>query len=65
MPPHTILVLGNPAARHLALLDRLPGSDTRVLTGESVDVFLHAAGEADVVLLAGNYTVLLLSLIHI
>jgi phosphoglycerate dehydrogenase-like enzyme len=62
MPPHTILVLGNPAARHLALLDRLPGSDTRVLTGESVDVFLHAAGEADVVLLAGNYTVLLRAL---
>jgi phosphoglycerate dehydrogenase-like enzyme len=62
MPPHTILVLGNPAARHLALLDTLANNGTRVITGESVDAFQHAAGEAQVVLLAGNYAGLLRTL---
>jgi len=61
MPSHTILVLGNPAARHLALLDRLPG-DTRILTGETVEAFQYAAAEAQVVLLAGNYAGVLRSL---
>jgi phosphoglycerate dehydrogenase-like enzyme len=61
MPPHTILVLGNPAARHLALLERLPG-DTRVVTGESVEAFHNAVSEAQAVLLAGNYAGLLRTL---
>lgn len=61
MPSHTILVLGNPAARHLALLDRLPG-DTRVVAGETVEAFQHAAPEAQVVLLAGYSTELLRTL---
>jgi phosphoglycerate dehydrogenase-like enzyme len=61
MTPHTILVLGDPAARHLALLDQLPGT-ARVLTGESVDAFQHAAGDAQVALLAGNYSELLRTL---
>jgi phosphoglycerate dehydrogenase-like enzyme len=54
MQSRTILVLGNPAARHLALLDRLPG-DTRILTGETVEALQHAASEAQVILLASNY----------
>ena len=54
MPAHTILVLGNPAARHLTLLDRLSG-EARVVTGETVDGLQHAAAEAHVVLLAGSY----------
>jgi len=39
MPAHTILVLGNPAAPHLALLDRLPAS-ARVVAGETEEVLL-------------------------
>jgi phosphoglycerate dehydrogenase-like enzyme len=61
MSAHTILVLGNPAARHLALLDRLAGG-TRVVAGETVEAFQHAASEAQVVLLAGSYAGLLRSL---
>jgi phosphoglycerate dehydrogenase-like enzyme len=62
MAAHTILVLGNPAARHLALLDLLSSSDTRILAGETVEAFQHAASEAQVVLLAGSYAGLLRSL---
>lgn len=62
MPSHTILVLGNPAARHLALLDRLSSGGTRVLIGETLEAFQHAASEAQVVLLAGSYAELLRSL---
>jgi phosphoglycerate dehydrogenase-like enzyme len=61
MPPHTILVLGNPAARHLASLDQLPG-DTRIITGENANAFQAAAPEAHVVLLAGYSAELLRSL---
>jgi phosphoglycerate dehydrogenase-like enzyme len=58
MPPHTILVLGNPAARHLALLDRLPG-DTRIVAGETEEALADAASSADVLLLAGDHGKLL------
>ena len=61
MADHTILVLGNPAAQHLALLDRLP-PDTRVLVGENESDFSPAVATAQVVLVAGNYGELLRSL---
>jgi phosphoglycerate dehydrogenase-like enzyme len=50
----TLLVLGNPAARHLALLDRLP-AETRILAGETEEAFSAAVDEAQVVLMAGSY----------
>lgn len=49
MAGHTILVLNNPAARHLTLLDRLP-SECRVVTGDHAEAFANAATEADVML---------------
>jgi phosphoglycerate dehydrogenase-like enzyme len=58
MPAHTLLVLGNPAARHLALLDRLP-ERTRILAGESREPFAGAAAEADAVLCGGGHRALL------
>jgi len=61
MSPYTILVLGNPAARHFTLLDRLP-ADTHVLAGETEEAFLDAAPEAQVVLFAGDHGPLLRSL---
>lgn len=61
MPAHTILVLGNPAAHHLALLDRLPDT-TRILAGETADAFQHAASEAQIVFLAGSYAGLMRTL---
>lgn len=61
MASHTILVLGNPAARHLSLLDRLPG-DASVVAGETEKALLTAASAAQVVLLAGDHGKLLRSL---
>ena len=61
MPAHTILVLGNPAARHLALLDRLP-ADTHIVAGETEAAFSDAVSGAQVVLLAGDHGKLLRSL---
>jgi phosphoglycerate dehydrogenase-like enzyme len=61
MPSHTILVLGNPAGRHFALLDRLPAG-TRVVTGETEEAFSNVASDAQVVLLAGDHGALLRSL---
>ncbi len=52
MAEHTILVLNNPAAKHLALLDRLPDS-TRIAAGETAEAFVKAAPEADVILVGG------------
>lgn len=49
MPGHTLLVLNNPAARHLALLERLP-AETRIVVAEQADAFGKAAPEADVLL---------------
>lgn len=49
MPGHTLLVLNNPAARHLALLDRLP-DETRIVVAERAEAFGKAAPEADVLL---------------
>jgi phosphoglycerate dehydrogenase-like enzyme len=49
MNEHTVLVLNNPAARNLAVLDELKGSP-RIVAGDTVDAFSKAAGEADVML---------------
>lgn len=49
MPGHTLLVLNDPAARYLALLDRLP-AETRIVVAERAEAFGKAAPEADVVL---------------
>ena len=49
MKPLTLLVVGNPAAPHLRLLDRLP-AETRIVAGKEPDVFASAAAEADVLL---------------
>jgi len=49
MSAHSILVLNNPAAKHLALLDRLPDS-TRIAAGETAEAFANLAPEADVML---------------
>lgn len=49
MAGHTILVLNPPTARHLTLLDRLPGA-CRIVAGDTVEAFRQAAPEADVML---------------
>ena len=49
MKPLTLLVVGNPAAPHLRLLDRLP-SETRIVAGKEPEIFASAAAEADVLL---------------
>ena len=61
MLSHTILVFGNPAARHLALLERLPG-DVRVVAGLEPGVFAPSVRDAQVVLLAGSSASLLRTL---
>ena len=50
----TLLVLGNPAARHLALLDHLP-TETHILAGETEQAFSAGVDEGQVVLMAGSY----------
>jgi phosphoglycerate dehydrogenase-like enzyme len=45
----TLLVLGNPLDRRLAMLDRLP-EGTRIVAGERLEAFLEAAQEAEVLL---------------
>jgi phosphoglycerate dehydrogenase-like enzyme len=57
----TLLVLGNPAARHLALLDRLP-AETHIVAGDTEKAFSAGVDEAQVVLMAGNYRELLRAL---
>ncbi len=52
MPRHTLLVLENPAARHLILLDKLP-EDTHIAVSGSVEGLANAAPEADVLLVGG------------
>lgn len=47
MSEHTILVLNNPAARHLAVLEELKGSP-RIVAGDTPEAFSNAAAEADV-----------------
>ncbi len=47
MSEHTILVLNNPAARNLAVLDELAGSP-RIVAGDTAEAFGKAAAEADV-----------------
>jgi phosphoglycerate dehydrogenase-like enzyme len=61
MPTHTILVLGNPAGRHFALLDRLPG-DVHVVAGETEEAFSEVVSDAQVVVIAGDHGALLRSL---
>lgn len=57
----TLLVLGNPAAKHLALLDRLP-AETHILAGVTEEAFSAAVAEAPAVLMAGGYRELLRAL---
>jgi phosphoglycerate dehydrogenase-like enzyme len=45
----TLLVLGDPAERELALLERLP-QQTRIVVGDRPEAFADAAPEADVIL---------------
>jgi len=52
MSEHTILVLNNPAARNLAVLDELEGSP-RIVAGDSPEAFSRSAVEADVMLVGG------------
>ncbi len=47
MATHTVLVLNNPAAGHMSVLDRLPAG-TRVVISEKASDFVSLAAEADV-----------------
>ncbi len=53
MPAPTLLVLANPAARHLAHLDRLP-PQTHIVAGDTAAALADAAPGAQVVLIAGG-----------
>jgi phosphoglycerate dehydrogenase-like enzyme len=53
MAEQTLLVLGNPIARHVALLDRLPDT-TRVLAGETEEALIAGAADAQAVLMSWN-----------
>jgi phosphoglycerate dehydrogenase-like enzyme len=57
----TVLVLGNPTARHLARLDRLP-PEAHLASGETEAALAAAAAQAQVVLLAGGSPKLLRAL---
>ena len=48
MAAHTVLVLGNPTARHLRLLDGLP-PETSIAVGETLEAFGSLAPTADVI----------------
>jgi phosphoglycerate dehydrogenase-like enzyme len=50
----TLLVISNPAARHLKVLDRLP-PQTRIVVGESLEALANAAPDAEVVLCGGTH----------
>ena len=54
MAPHTILVIANPAARHLRLLEQLP-AETRLAVGESPEAFANLAAEANIILNGGHH----------
>ena len=54
----TVLVLSSPALRSLKLLDGLP-ADTRIVVGETAEIFRAAAEEAEVVVTGGTYRALL------
>lgn len=49
MKPLTVLVIANPAAPHLKVLDRLPGATT-IVVGKTAEAFESAAANADVLL---------------
>jgi phosphoglycerate dehydrogenase-like enzyme len=49
MRPVNLLVISNPNARHLSLLEKLPDS-TNITVGRHADAFASAAAEADVIL---------------
>jgi phosphoglycerate dehydrogenase-like enzyme len=57
----TLLVISNPAARHLKALDRLP-PQTRIAVGESLEALASAAPDAEVVLCGGTHRDLLRAL---
>ncbi len=48
MAAHTVLVLGNPTARHLRLLEQLP-PETNIAVGETMEAFASLAPTADVI----------------
>ena len=50
---HTVLVIGNPADRHLRLLAELP-PDTSIAVGESTAAFANLAPTADVIFFANQ-----------
>ena len=54
MSAHTVLVIANPTARHLRLLDQLP-PQTRLAVGETAEAFANLAPEADVILNGGHH----------
>lgn len=54
MNKRTLLVLGNPAARYLRHLARLP-DETHIVTGETIEIFAKAAPETDAVFITGAY----------
>lgn len=58
MQVETLLVLGNPAARHLVRLARLPDR-LRIVVAETEEGLLRAAGDAQVVLCGGTHRDLL------
>lgn len=53
MPNATLLVINNPSARYLSVLERLP-PETRIVAGETVEALAHAAADASAILCAGT-----------
>jgi len=53
MPAHTVLVISNPAARHLRHLDRLP-AETRIVVGRTAEALENAAPDADVIMVGNS-----------
>src|SRR5258708_5295824 len=49
MRPLKLLVISNPNARHLSVLEKLPDSTT-ITVGRHADAFESAASEADIIL---------------
>ncbi|MBM3724533.1 MAG: D-2-hydroxyacid dehydrogenase [Acidobacteria bacterium] len=61
MKPVHVLVIANPAARHLKLLSRLPDSTT-ITVGNSVEAFDSAIGTADVLVNGSHHAQVLRAL---
>jgi phosphoglycerate dehydrogenase-like enzyme len=63
MQPLTVLVIADPTARHLAVLDRLP-KETTVVVGKEIEAFRSSAPQADVILTTFSRTEPLRSLMQ-